>query len=84
MNIPICPNHRQSPSICEQSRLALLGENEQSFLFTCSCCNLMWAVSKPQTKEKARYENQCRRVQHATEVESDRARRKAYSFGRSN
>src|ERR1035438_1825195 len=80
LKIPECPNHKQSTSICAESRLRLLGETETSFLFTCNCCGLLWSVSKPNTKAAARWENQCRRVQQATEIERQRASRKAYSL----
>jgi len=80
MNIPICPNFRQG--VCERSELRLMGENDDSFLFTCSVCNLFWAVSKPRTKERGCWEAHIRRVQHASEIEQDRARQRAYSFAR--
>lgn len=81
MNIPVCPNHRQSVSLCEESRLRLLGENDKAFVFFCGCCKLLWAVSKPKTKDKARWENQVRRVQQASEMERELAKKKGYSFG---
>lgn len=82
MNIPTCPNHKKSTAICERSELRLMGENETSFLFTCSTCNLFWAVTKPKAKEQGRWESQMRKVQQASSIEQERARRKAYSFAK--
>ena len=82
-NIPRCPNNKHSTAICGQSRLRLLGENDTSFVFTCSGCSLVWAVSKPKTKDKARWENQVRKVKNASEQERERAAdRRAYSIPR--
>lgn len=80
MNIPRCPNNKQSASICERSELRLLGENEKSFLFTCSTCSLFWSVTKDKTKDQGRWEAQMRRIQKASEIEQDKARKRAYSF----
>ena len=80
MNLPVCPNHKQSASICERSALRLLGENDHSWIFTCSTCHLLWSISKPKTKDRAKYENQMRRVQRASEVERERASRRVYSL----
>lgn len=80
--IPQCPNNRQSTGICERSELRLLGENENSFIFTCACCSLLWAVSRPQSKERGQWEAQMRRIQQASEREREKASRKAYSFAR--
>lgn len=76
MNLPTCPNVRDGA--CEESRLRLLGEDELSWVFTCACCHLIWKVSKPRTKERARYENQVARVQKATERERELASRTKY------
>lgn len=81
-DIPRCPNNRQSTTICERSELRLVGENDNSFLFTCSTCSLLWAVSKDKTKERGQWEANIRKVQQASEIEQDRARKRAYSFAR--
>lgn len=80
MNLPVCPNNRESSSICEQSRLRLHGETEESFVFYCACCELVWAVSKPKTKERAVYENRIRQIQKMSDIERLRASRKVYSI----
>jgi hypothetical protein len=80
MNIPICPNHKQSTEICATSKLRLHGETEDSFVFYCACCELIWAVSKPKAKERANYENQMRKVQQMSEIDRARASRRVYSI----
>jgi len=80
MNIPRCPNNAKSTAICEQSKLRLLGETDTSFLFTCACCGLLWSISKPKTKAAARWENQVRKVQEASNIERQRSQRRLYSF----
>ena len=80
MNIPICPNHRQAAEICATSKLRLHGETEDSFVFYCAGCDLIWAVSKPKEKERANYENRMRKVQQMSEIERSRASRRVYSI----
>ena len=80
MNLPICPNYKEGKG-CERSELRLLGENEQSFMFTCGCCHLLWAVSKPRTAAAARWENRIRQVKQATDRERELAARPKV-FGR--
>jgi hypothetical protein len=80
MNIPQCPNHLKSKSICEVSKLRLIGESDQAFNFFCASCQLLWSVTKPRTKEKARFENSVRKIQQASEIERQKARRRLYSF----
>ena len=80
MNLPVCPNHKEGKG-CERSELRLLGENEQSFMFTCACCHLLWAVSKPKTAAAARWTNKVKAVQKATEQERAEAARPKV-FGR--
>jgi cytochrome c5 len=81
MNIPNCPNNSKSTAICERSQLRLYGENEQSFLFTCLTCKLLWAVSKPKTKDRAKWENKVRKIQEATQIEREKTNR-VYSFAK--
>ena len=82
MTLPECPNHKRSKVLCERSAIRLMGENDDSFQLTCATCNLFWAITKPKTKERGRYEAQMRRIQQASEVERDKARRRSYSFAR--
>jgi hypothetical protein len=80
VNIPQCPNFLKSKSICEQSRLRLLGENDHAFVMTCGCCGLLWSISKPRTKEKAQWENRMRKIQEASNIERQKAQRRVFSF----
>jgi len=82
MNLPTCPNHKQSVSLCAQSRLRLVSEGPQAFCFMCNCCKVVWMVTKPKVKEESRWTNQCRRIQQATEREREMARKRAFSFAR--
>jgi hypothetical protein len=82
MNAPQCPNHLRSKMACEKDKLRLISENDHAFMFYCSSCELLWSVTKPRTKQAARWENQCRRVQQATEIERQRAAKVVYSFPR--
>jgi hypothetical protein len=67
VNLPTCPNFRDRT--CERSALRLVGENEYSYAFYCATCKLIWAVSKPRSKERGRYEAQLARIQQATAAE---------------
>lgn len=78
MNIPICPNVKTGG--CEKSNLRILGENFDAFVFCCSTCGLLWSVTKPKTKDKARWENKVRRIQQASDRERDLAMRPRYSI----
>lgn len=69
MNLPTCPNHRESKEVCPRSDLRLHGENEQAFMFVCHTCKLLWAESKNKVKGSARYENRLRKVKEASETD---------------
>jgi len=72
MNLPQCPNSLEAK--CERSELRLLGENEQSFMFVCHTCKLLWAVSKEKNKQSARWHNRARKIEELTERERQRER----------
>lgn len=74
-DLPLCPNFLKRDGTCDRSELRLLGEGPQAFSFMCNCCQLLWMVSKPKTKEAAKYFNQIDKVKKATEEERERARR---------
>jgi hypothetical protein len=76
MKLPNCPNVREG--VCERSMLRLLGEDEQSWVFTCASCHLIWKVSKPRTAERARYELEIDRTQRASEAERAAAKQTRY------
>jgi cytochrome c5 len=78
MKLPLCPNYRDGS--CERSEIRVMGEHQDSYLFTCACCHLLWAVSKPRTQDRARWENSMKRVQKASELEREQARRPRYSI----
>ena len=73
MDIPVCPNHKEKR--CERSELRLMGENDQAFLFHCTCCKLIWAVSKPREKASARWVNRMKQVKQLTEAEREASAR---------
>jgi len=80
VNIPICPNHRESKQVCERSDLRLHGESDQAFMFVCHTCKLLWSVSKPRIRGAAAVENKARKIQQATEADRIEAA-KAKHFG---
>ena len=80
MNLPVCPNYRER--VCERSDIKLGGETADSFLFICNTCKLFWAVSKPKTVERGRWEAKVRSISEATERVKRQAAARVYSFGR--
>lgn len=80
MNLPVCPDFRERKG-CERSELRLLGENGESYVFLCACCKLVWMVTKPKTKDAARWANYLKGVKEATEYERSQAARPKV-FGR--
>lgn len=76
MNLPPCPNVREGR--CTDSRLRLLSEDERSWKFLCAGCNLLWMVSKPNTRGRAARELAADRIQKASQQEREAAQRTRY------
>lgn len=77
MELPLCPNYREKS--CERSEQRLERETETHWSFFCKCCESTWVVSKPNTREKARFDLDAKKVRHLTAYE--RRSRRSYSFG---
>ena len=65
--LPSCPN--VSKGDCPRSDIVLAADQPQFYQFICRSCHLFWVWSKPRTKEKARYENELKRIEKATEAD---------------
>jgi hypothetical protein len=76
MNLPECPNVREK--FCSSSALRLVGEDEKAWFFHCVTCKLCWTLSKPRTKDEARYKVKLDRVKKITEEEKRVAARTKY------
>lgn len=81
MNLPQCPNVKEGR--CSDSKLRLLAEDDKSWKFTCAGCNLLWMVSKPNTKGRAAVELAADKIQKASQQEREKAQRTRYfDYGR--
>jgi hypothetical protein len=65
--LPTCPNVSQG--VCARSDIVLAGESDKFWNLICRTCHLFWSLSKPNTKNKARYENELKRLAHATDAD---------------
>lgn len=71
--LPSCPNHRAGA--CPRSELVLAGESRSHYAFICRCCHLYWVVSKPQERDRARYDAYIQEMARATEADKAHSKR---------
>ena len=85
MNLPECPNVKAG--VCARSNVRYGGElkNQSADILICVTCNLLWMITRPNTRRRAAYLNTIEKLERATAHEQARAQRKLFfDYGRAS